>query len=128
MEMLESLRSKIPDFAGYLNEEDRRRSDELVRAYAGEALAALEERVAPGGDPRFQGPLLRAGFMNQVAFKAFEYEQLGDRRNEEVGACDLRLIELADRAASLDAGVIDSYLAEVSAAFDARDRAMAGAP
>ena len=127
--MLESLRSKIPDFEGYLNEEDRRRSDELVRAYVGEALAALEGRVAPGADdPRFGALLLRSGFMNQAAFKAFEYEHLDDAQSDEIGACDLRLIELADRAPSLDAGGVDSYLSEISEAFDARDRAMAAAP
>ncbi len=122
---MDSLRDRIPDFGGYLNEEDRRRSDELVRSYVGEAIAVLQDRVAPATpDPRFERTLLRAGFMNQIAFKAFEYAALDEARIYAVSRNDLRLVNLADRAPTTDAKDVDAYLAEVAAAFDARDRGM----
>lgn len=125
MDTFESLRAKIPDFSGYLNEGDRRRSDELVRSYVGEALAALQSRVAPAGeDLRFEHVLLRAGFMNQIAFRAFEYATLDGERVRAISANDVRILDLADRAVSIEPGGVDVFLSEVTAAFDLRDRAM----
>ncbi len=129
MDMLALLRAKIPDFAGYDDQEDRRRSDELVRSYLGEALSTLEARTSPdGSDPRFEPVLLRAGFMNQAVFKTFEYARLDRARVDAVGANDVRMLDLADRAATLEPAQIDGYLAEVAAAFDSRDRGMEMTP
>ncbi len=125
MDMLALLRAKIPDFPGYDDQEDRRRSDELVRAYLGEALSTLQARISAGqSDPRFEPDLMRAEFMNQAAFKSFEYAAHDDPRTGAVAANDVRMLELADRAAAIDAPEVDGYLSDVAAAFELRDRGM----
>ena len=123
MDTLETLRLKIPDYPGYTNEDDRRKSDELVRSYVGEALAELRDRVA-ASDGKFDSVLLRAGFTNQSAFRALEFARLDDARAAGMYAADLHLVELADRSGRIDAGAIDGHLADVDAAFDRRERSM----
>lgn len=125
MDTLASLRGKIPDFTGYLNEDDRRRSDELVRSHVGEALSDLQSRISPGvPDSRFERVLMRCGFANQTAFKAFEYMVLGEERVDAIRTCDLKLLDLADRLPEVPPDGADRALAEIMAAFDERDRAM----
>lgn len=123
MDTLETLRLKIPDYPGYANEDDRRKSDELVRSYVGEALAELRDRVA-ALDGKFDSLLMRAGFTNQSAFRAFESARLDDARAAGMYAADLDLVELADRSERIEAGAIDVHLADVDAAFDRRERSM----
>jgi hypothetical protein len=127
MDALAVLRSKIPSFPGYSDEDSRRLSDKLVRSYLGETLALLQDRLSPG-DPsireRLADVILRAEFTNQVAFKAFEYVGLDDAHVDEIAECDVALIELADRAAEIGDPALSTYLNEIRAAFDERDRVM----
>lgn len=127
MDMLRTLRDRIPQFPGYSLEEDRRRSDELIRSFLGEALALLQARLAPSDAATrelFEDLIIRAGFRNQIAFKAFEYAVLDGARVREISGADLRMIELADHAAQIDVAALPSFLNDVRAAFDARDIAM----
>jgi hypothetical protein len=127
MEALDALREKIPHFPGYDDEVTRRTSDELVRSYVGEALALLESRhpeYFATEEDACEALLLRAGFMNQTAFKTFEYAELDDASKNEIALDDLSLLRLADRAATVGASDLDAYLAELTAAFDQRDTRM----
>jgi hypothetical protein len=71
MDPLEQLRARIAGFPGYDGDLERRRSDEFVRSYLGEALADLEVRcgsISAELRQRFDALLLRVGFADQRAF------------------------------------------------------------
>ena len=125
MDALGSLRAKIPAFPGYANADERRLADEEVRAYLGEALAGLGDRVGAGPpNDRYEAVLLRAEFMNQRAFQIFEAADLDEAQVAAMANADLAAVDLADRAGSLKDGDLTSYLDEVMVALEARDRAM----
>ncbi|MDE2483557.1 MAG: hypothetical protein KGN02_15380 [bacterium] len=110
-----------------MTQDDRRLADELVRSYLGEALALARTRLGELPDAlesRFGDIILRAGFRNQIAFKAFEYATLDGARVARVAANDARLLELAEQAAAVSATDLPAYLDTVVEAFDARDREM----
>ena len=121
------LKAMIPQFPGYLDEAARRLSDELVRSYAGEALAGLMDRLRPLEAPmeaRFDALLMRAGFANQSAFRGYGSAVLSPERSAAMLGADTLLVTLAQRAASVDIQSAPGYLDELAAAFDARDSAM----
>lgn len=129
MDDADAVRAQIPDFPGYAVLADRRRSDELIRSYLGEALSELADRHADFFADRheaYQRLLMRAGFMNQLAFHAFEYADEDEARQAAVAASDRAVLELADRASDVDASAIAAYLTGITVAFDARDAAMEG--
>ena len=121
------LQAMIPQFPGYLDEAARRLSDELVRSYAGEALAGLVDCLRPldtALEARFDAVLMRAGFANQGAFRGYESAVLSPERSAAMLRADTLLATLAKRAASVDIQSAPGYLDELVAAFDARDSAM----
>ena len=121
------LQTMIPQFPGYLDEAARRLSDELVRSYAGEAVAGLVDRLRPldpALEARFDAVLMRAGFTNQSAFRSYESAVLSPDRSAAMLRADTLLATLAQRAASADIQNAPGYLDELVAAFDARDSAM----
>jgi hypothetical protein len=128
MDALGALRAKIPTFPGYADANSRRLADEEVRAYLGEALAGLDDRMGTGPlTERYGAVLLRAEFRNQTAFRTFESADHGDGQIEAMANADLAAIELADRAGSLTDADLASYLEEAIKVLEARDRLMDGA-
>ena len=93
----------------------------------GEAIAALMGRLGPL-DPalqdRFDGLLLRAGFVNQRAFKAYEDAVLSPEQSAAMASADESVVTLADRGEMIDLQGAPAYLGEIDAALDARDAAM----
>lgn len=130
MDWLERLCAKIPDFPGYQDEAARLRSDELVRAYLGEALAALAERLAPLA-PGTQEPLadllLRTEFANQKIFGGSDHGEITAEAAEAIGASALALLAAADQAPEVSEAAVAAYLATTEQLFDARDAAMLAA-
>jgi hypothetical protein len=126
MEQLEALRAKIDAFPGYADDMDRRRSDELVRAYVGERLAAMQERLAPQGTlgDQLEDLVIRTGFTNLAAFRPFEYVELSDASVAAMAKVDLAAIVSSETAAEVVEPVLIDYLAIVKAALDARDTLM----
>ncbi len=121
---LELLKSKIPDFPGFADDVSRWRSDELVRSYVGEAVAGVQERLKPldaALDVRIGDMLIRVGFANPATYKAFEDRELAKFDDGAMAAADARAIEIADRAASIDAVSLPGYLEELSESLDHRD-------
>lgn len=119
---------KIPDFAGYADDDSRRLSDEQVRSYLGEALAAAGARLAPlapGVQSALDDLLIRTGFINQRAFRAFEEGAHNANGFDDLAEADAAVVELADRAAALEAGGLEAYVQEAGAALDRRDHVMA---
>ncbi len=130
MDAIESITARIPQFGGYDDLEARRDDDELVRSYLGEALATLNvnhpDFFAERSDA-YENLIIRAGFMNQLAFRAFEYAKLDQPHLDAIAANDCAMLDLADRAPAIAAGEVAGYLDELTAAFDRRDAAMSHA-
>jgi hypothetical protein len=128
MEPLERLRAKIAGFPGYDTDLERRRSDEYVRSYLGEALTEFAERAMLSGEQRqrIDDLLLRVGFADPRDFDAHQHvaDKQRTEQSDAMAAADERTVELADRAASLDPASTNAYLDEVVAALDARETAI----
>jgi hypothetical protein len=129
MEQLDSLKGKIADFPGYEDDIAREKSDEMVRSYVGERLAALQDRLEPLDDAtkeRVGTLLLRAAFANQIAHKAYAGNERSMIDASAVAAGDVETIVVADRAPSVNAEQLEQYLNEISTMLDKRDAAMSG--
>jgi hypothetical protein len=130
MEPLELLRKKITGFPGYATEIERRRSDEYVRSYLGEALADLAARqtLSPEVVQRLDALVLRVSFADQQAFsRRVNVGTSGAGDEDAVAVADAATIELAERAATLEPAATNRYLEEVTAALDAREAALVAA-
>ncbi len=126
MDALAALCAKIPGFPGYGDADARRLSDEEVRAYLGEAMAAIGPRLG-SAEPlteRYDSTLLRTEFMNHAAFRIYESAKLDDAQTTAMAAADLAVVGFGDAADAVDAGSLDNYLDSVNATLDERDRLM----
>jgi len=127
MDPLELLNERIAGFPGYATDTDRRLADEMVRAFLGEMLAELQAKLAPLDEElngRIGDLMFRSGFTNQIAFRPYESVPLDDAGVAEIATADARAVDLADVAATVRKDGVRSFLADVTAAFDARDAAM----
>jgi hypothetical protein len=95
----------------------------------GEALALLDERHPEYfvNLDHYENLILRTSFMNQTAFKAFEYARMDDELEQILHDEDIAVIEVADRASSVEAAGLEAYLDEIGAALDRRDKTMIAA-
>jgi len=127
MDALTKIRAKINDFPGYGSETDIARSDEETRAYVGERLAALRERLGADAVAQTLDPLIqRSAFANQQILASLERPDIHPGSEIAIDEADLVLLDLADTAASVDSEQVPEYAAKVTAAFDARDAALTG--
>lgn len=129
MEQLQVLGAKIAGFPGYGDEDARRRSDELVRSYLGEALSGLQARLQPLDEAierRLDDLIVRSAFANQAAYEAFEERARERPQFDAIAAADARVVEAADAAAAVGTAGAAEYLDRVTQALDARDAAMEG--
>jgi N-acetylglucosamine kinase-like BadF-type ATPase len=127
---LETLSGAIQGFPGYANELDRRTADEMIRSYAGERVSEMEERLQPLDatlSDACASALMRTGFIDQDAFRDFEYAVLDDAAVERMCQADLATVEVADRAKDVDRDGLIAYLGEVNAALDRREGLMTSA-
>ena len=130
MDPLELLREKFVGFPGYDGDLDRRRSDEFVRAYLGEALTELAARcgeLPPELQQRVDALKLRMEFADpQVVRDApARFERSCELRDDgKVAEEDVAAVELADRASATDCGSVARYSDDVTATLDSREAAM----
>ncbi len=128
MEPLETLREKIAEFPGYDSDVERRRSDEYVRSYLGEALSDLGARCTLSSDvrARLDELILRVGFGDPHAF--INHHIVAGHGAADgggaVAAADVETLELADRAAGLDCAAAAAYLDDVDTLLGRRDAAI----
>ncbi|HEX5274579.1 MAG TPA: hypothetical protein VFW34_04825 [Candidatus Rubrimentiphilum sp.] len=122
MNAIEEIRADIPDFPGCDGEEECRLSDEQVRSYVGERLAAISPDALSDADKAlYEGVLFRCQFMNQEAFRIFDEDRTEDRIKSVLQA-DAALIAAAKK---LDpSGPPGDALKAINDAFDYRDAAM----
>jgi hypothetical protein len=128
MEPLELLREKISEFPGYDTNIERRRSDEYVRSYLGEALTDMAARfpLAPELQTRIETLVLRVAFGNPKAFDAHDGPGVTNGANDggAVAAADAATVDVADQAAAVDPASASGYLDNVTAVLDRRDEAL----
>jgi class 3 adenylate cyclase len=130
MEPLEKLREKIAGFPGYNGDLERRRSDEYVRSYMGEALTEFAARnaLSPQLQSRIGDLLLRVAFADPREFGEHHIAVATSQDDGgAVAAADAATVELADRAASLRPEDAANYLDDVEKLLDERDAAMSAA-
>ena len=121
MSALDDIKAEIPDFPGCEGEEECRRSDEQVRSYVGERLAALDGKVPAEQKALYDALLMRCEFMNQEAFKIFD-EDRNETRIAAVIEADAALVAAAK---PLDANAnLGDALNAIRDALDRRDAAM----
>lgn len=127
MEPIEQLREKISGFPGYETGLERRRSDQYVRSYLGEALTDMAARIrlAPEIQSSIDAIVLRVAFADPKAFAA--HDNVGGSDDGAVIAADADTIALADRAGAVDAESAAGYVGEVTAALNRRDDLMRAA-
>ena len=121
------LHERIESYAGYTNDAARQRSDEQIRAYVGEALTRLRERLSPAGaaSEALERLLVRCEFADQAVAHAFDAIDVSAGDIAATAAADRELVTLADRADSTDAAELEALLAQIAAAFDRRWRSVA---
>jgi hypothetical protein len=121
------LHERIESYAGYTNDADRQRSDEQIRAYVGEALTRVRARLRPTGaaSEALERLLLRSEFANQGVAHAFDAIDVPAAEIAATAAADRELATLADRADTLDASELETFLAQIGVAFDRRWRSVA---
>jgi hypothetical protein len=129
MDDLAFLRERIESYAGYTNDEERRLSDEQIRAYVGEALSRLRERLHPAGaaGEALARLLTRCQFVDQRVASVFDVDDVGAGEVALTRAADRDLATLAVDADTIGADALGGYLARIDAALDRRWQLAAGA-
>jgi hypothetical protein len=118
------LAAAVPGFPGYADEVDRRGSDERVRAFLGEALAALRNRLDGALDrplrDRLDAAIFRCEFVDQRHVGAVERRLIRASEIETLARADRELVESACGLATLDANALGARLDAIATLLDRR--------
>jgi hypothetical protein len=130
MSDLDVLHEGIAAYADYGDEGGRHQVDKQIRAYLGEALAAVREGLhAPGPlVEQLDGLLLRCEFSDQRAIRAAEHARFEPALLGRLHRLDRDLIEAADRLRGLSAAELAVGLDTAARLLDERLGALAEAP
>jgi hypothetical protein len=122
-----AVRARVPDYAGLDNPEARRSSDQHIRAWAGELLAAiLAERAGlpPAVTDLLNAAILRCEFGDPRLMLAFEEHGAVDQPGAaaRLAAADAALVRAVDEAvAAKDPETLAHAVDAVMLALDARN-------
>jgi hypothetical protein len=122
------VRTAIPGYAGFADVSARRLSDQQVRAWVGERLAALGQRL-PLGDAStaFDDALLHCEFGDQRVIKALDDSRFAAPEvAAQLEAEDGRLLTAAAGAGTVDAAGLDAFIGGVRDALRRRTEAIIG--
>lgn len=120
---LEALRSEIPSYAGYEDAEARHLVDKQIRAWVGERLALLDDRLKLAAGPladAYEHLMRECEFSDPHAVRELEQRRFDDSDLELIYTLDHRLIEAADRADTIETAGAADYLAELEQLFASR--------
>jgi len=120
------VRTSVPGYAGHADVVSRRRSDQQVRAWVGERLAALRERLPlDGATAAFDDALFHCQFGDQHVIKALEDAHFGDDATAAaVETEDAQLIAAAAGSERVDAAGLSAFITRVSDALRERTAAI----
>ncbi len=118
-----ALRAVIPDYAGYHDLDAQRLADRQVRAFLGESLIELRDWDLPEAvAARLETLIEHCEFGDQRVIRAIERAGLSQPdREATVEEHDRRVIDLAQRAATIAPAAADGYIADLEAAFADRN-------
>lgn len=128
---LEYLQSRIAGYADYANDAARHQVDKQIRAWLGEALGVVRERLSPAGalGERLDGLLLRCEFTDQRVVRAADHARFGAALVDRVHQLDRELVEVADRIRGAEGeDVLATALDDAARVLDERFGAIADAP
>jgi hypothetical protein len=92
----EFLRTRLPGYLGYADEEARHDSDMRVRAFVGERLSDARDRLGDLDDATrtlLDAVMLRCMFTDQVFVKKFEHAELGEAMLAALVRSDRSLVD-----------------------------------
>jgi hypothetical protein len=117
----------VPGYAGHADMLSRRLSDQQVRAWVGELLAGMRERVAAGEQQeRLEALLMRCEFADQHVIHAIEDDRFA--RPEYAAMLedyDRKLVAASSGCSTVTAGELAALLEGLERAFDERATAIA---
>ena len=121
-----ALRVLIPSYAGHDDAPARRLSDQQIRAWTGESLADLQDRIAVAAvQDRFDALLMRCEFGDQLVIRALEADACGEpEAAATVEAHDAGVIAAAARAKTVAQDGLDALIGDLERAFDERAAAV----
>jgi hypothetical protein len=130
MDDLGFLRERIESYADYTNDGDRRLVDDQIRAYVGEALARLRERLQPAGadGETLERLILRCQFADQPLARVLDALTPDAAEMAAIHRRDRELVTLADRADAVTAADVDVFLKQIETQLDARVHTITDAP
>jgi hypothetical protein len=123
MDDLTFLRSRIVGYADYRDQDARHLVDKQVRAYVGEAVARLSERLLPTGEAgeMIENVLMRCEFSDQRVIRAADHGSfVSDTLVDQIHEIDRALVEAADRAPEIDSSGLAGFSNDVCGLFDRR--------
>ncbi|MEA2720753.1 MAG: hypothetical protein QOJ39_2617 [Candidatus Eremiobacteraeota bacterium] len=128
---LEALRSRVPGYADYADDTARHEVDKQIRAYLGEALAAVRDRLNPTGAlmDRLDGLILRCEFSDQRVIRAADHARFDQALVDRIHQLDREIVGCADRIRAVTSP--DELATELDVAarcLDERFGAIADAP
>ena len=129
MDGMSFLRSRIPAYADYGDEDARHLVDKQVRAYVGEALSLVRERLGGNGLAEsvaelLERALLMCEFTNQQLIAMLDHARMSELALEELHHVDHDLVSAADRAAQIELEALEEYLTELDHLFARRAKAV----
>jgi hypothetical protein len=112
----------VPGYAGHGDTLARRLSDQQVRAWTGELLVDLQDRLPVDAvRARLDALLLRCEFGDQHLIRAIEDNRYaGDGFASALEAADRTLVETANQARTVNADGLPAFIAALERAFDER--------
>ena len=128
---LELLQSRIAGYADYGNADARHQVDKQIRAWLGEALSEVRDRLKPADAlaERIDGLILRCEFSDQRVIRAADHARFDQKLIDRVHELDREIVECADtlrNVASLDE--LATELDSAARYLDERFGAIADAP
>jgi hypothetical protein len=128
---LEYLRSRVPGYADYANADARHDVDKQIRAWLGEALSEVRERLRPSGAlaERLDALVLRCEFSDQRVIRAADHATFGSGLVDRVHALDRAIVDVADRIREVKStDDLSAVLDDAARLLDERFGAIAEAP
>jgi hypothetical protein len=122
------VRARIPDYREYVDEDARHDTDMKVRAYVGQVLSEVAEKLGARLDPATTDALQKAIFHCQFTDYAFtkkidHRDVAGPLLATWIGF-DRKLLEAADRAAGAAPAELSAILEAIESDFTGRRNAV----
>ncbi len=124
MDELSALKSRIPSYADYGDEDSRHLSDQQIRAWVGERLAALDGKLGLSRGELagvFEAVMTSCEFGDQHLIKALENRDLDKVTLDALHRADLAIVEAGVKTESIaDVRAAAAHLEEIRALFHER--------